>query len=163
MPVRVSPLSVASVLTTGLWILIMSRSPSLQGLSGTVHVRAVVLALSEVRLRVVVPVTSMKSMAKSASDAVGLRVMVTAPSSHFRLEMVVVVPSSEKAFGFRTPLELSAPTALPTSTGSNNASCSVRGGAVTWTDLVCRFWFLSSSVNSVLHIEPPHLASERNV
>ena len=52
-----------SIRQPAVWILSMSRSPSLQGLSGTVHARAVVLALSEVRLRVVVPVASMKSMA----------------------------------------------------------------------------------------------------
>ena len=62
MPVRASPLSVASELTKRR-IRIMSRSPSAQGLSGTVHVRAVVLALSGVRLSVVVPVMSMKWMA----------------------------------------------------------------------------------------------------
>ena len=40
----------------------MRRSPSAHGLSATVHVSAVVLALSDDRDRVVVPVTSMKSM-----------------------------------------------------------------------------------------------------
>ena len=57
---------------------------------------------------------------------------MTAPSSHFRLEMVVVVPSSEKALGSRTPLELSAPTALPMSTGSKNASCNALVEGVTF-------------------------------
>ena len=40
--------------------------------------------------------------------------------------MVVVVPSSAKSVGSRTPLELSAPTAVAMATGSKNASCSVR-------------------------------------
>ena len=53
--------------------------------------------------------------------------------------MVVVVPSSEKAAGLRTPLELSAPTALPMATGSKNASCSVPSGAVTVSVTVRRF------------------------
>ena len=47
----------------GSWMRSISRSPSAHGASGTVHVSAVVLALSLVRLRVVVPVVSMKSMA----------------------------------------------------------------------------------------------------
>ena len=56
--------------------------------------------------------------------------MVTAPSSHFRLEMVVFVPLSEKALGLRTPLELSAPTAVAMATGSKNASCWIPGTSV---------------------------------
>ena len=61
-PLRARPLSVAS-LEMGLYIRSMSRSPSAHGLSGTAQVNPVGPTLSELKLKVVVPFTSMKSMA----------------------------------------------------------------------------------------------------
>ena len=56
------------------------------------------------------------------------------PASHAIRLMVADAPlASVNPAGFSTPFALSAATAVPTVTGSKNASCSVPSGAVTVT------------------------------
>ena len=111
----------------------MSRSPACHGWLATLQVSVPPLrvASSNDRASDTEPSSAMKSMAYPDNDAEGLSAIVAVPASHFRLEMVVFAPPTVNAAGFSTPSELSAPTAVPMSTGSKNASCTGRGDAVT--------------------------------
>ena len=85
------------------------------------------------------PSSAMKSTAWPAIPVWGERATFTVPvapepGSHAIRSMVVVAPlAPANNAGFRTPFAPSAATALPTVTGSKNASCSTPLGAVAVT------------------------------